>query len=51
MDFKPVKVSNALNNTNSYKQPTASPQQSEQVYRQSFKEFLQELLMEQREQM
>lgn len=52
MDFKPVKPISTQCNTNTNRQPETSSQQAKQTfYIPSFKEFLQDLLMEQQEQM
>jgi len=51
MDCKPLKVSNTVFNTNSNGKPVASLQQAKQTYRPTSSEFLQDLMMEQREQM
>lgn len=58
MDLKPVKPINTQCNTNANKQPEISPQQAKQVsyvsyvsYVFTFKDLMNDLMLEQREQM
>lgn len=52
MDYKPLKVSNAVFNANSNNKAVTSSQQAKQTsYKSTFNDFMKDLMLEQREQM
>ena len=52
MDYKPLKITDTVFNTNSNKKPVTNSQRVKQTsYRPTFSDLLKDLMMEQREQM